>query len=91
MPDRIKLLYSHWVMKNPNFNFYFYDDEKIYSFLRENFGTEVLEIVKSFPKGVMRADFWRYALMYVRGGIHMDLDTICLKPVEKWDSYPFVN
>lgn len=32
----------------------------------------------------MRADFWRYAILYARGGIYTDIDTKCIKPVQEW-------
>jgi mannosyltransferase OCH1-like enzyme len=39
-------------------------------------------MVKSFPKGVMIADFWRYSIMYSHGGIYLDLDTLPVKPIK---------
>lgn len=32
----------------------------------------------------MRADLWRYLKLAMVGGVYADMDTRCLKPVEKW-------
>jgi mannosyltransferase OCH1-like enzyme len=44
---------------------------------------------KEYPIGVMRADFWRYAILYIYGGIYLDIDTQPLLSIEKWEYYPF--
>ena len=38
----------------------------------------------SLPFGVMRADVWRVAIVYIYGGLYTDLDTICLTPINQW-------
>jgi mannosyltransferase OCH1-like enzyme len=38
----------------------------------------------SFPVGAMRSDFWRYAVIYMHGGIYGDIDTWCKRPVQQW-------
>ena len=40
-------------------------------------GAEMLAIYHSFPLGVMRADFFRYAMLLDQGGIYADVDTAC--------------
>ena len=37
-----------------------------------------------YPLGVMKADFWRYCVMFVEGGIYSDLDTEIFVPINKW-------
>lgn len=38
----------------------------------------------ALPIGVMRADVWRVAVIYVYGGIYADLDTECRASVCEW-------
>lgn len=42
------------------------------------------QVYRSFPLGVMRADFWRLAILYVHGGLYSDVDTRCIRPVHQW-------
>ena len=32
----------------------------------------------------MRADMWRYAILYAFGGIYADIDVLALHPMEQW-------
>jgi alpha 1,6-mannosyltransferase len=38
------------------------------------------------PKPVLKADFFRYLIVYIRGGIYSDIDTVNLKPISSWVS-----
>jgi mannosyltransferase OCH1-like enzyme len=44
----------------------------------EEFGEEIYEAYKRLPLDVMRADLWRYCVVYKFGGIYADADAICL-------------
>ncbi len=37
----------------------------------------------------MKADFWRYAVMYFYGGVYMDIDAMPLKALRDFKHYPF--
>lgn len=45
---------------------------------------ESLRVYRSFPLAVMKADFWRYAVLYARGGLYADVDVNALRPVAQW-------
>ena len=32
----------------------------------------------------MRADFWRYAILYARGGLYADVDVQSHRPLQQW-------
>jgi hypothetical protein len=63
---------------------YVFDDDDVRALARSFFGDAVAATVDSFPLGVMRADWWRYAVLYVHGGIYADVDTQCLRPIKEW-------
>jgi mannosyltransferase OCH1-like enzyme len=46
-------------------------------------------MIRNFPKGVMKADFWRYAVLYFYGGVYTDIDTDPYKSIRDWPHYPF--
>ena len=57
---------------------HFYDNAMCDAFMKEHYqGTDVYKAYASLTKPVMRADFWRYCVLYEFGGIYADCDTIC--------------
>ena len=42
--------------------------------MKASFDNETYTAYRSFPLGVMRADMWRYAVLYKRGGLYADVD-----------------
>ncbi|KAJ3101809.1 hypothetical protein HDU97_001035 [Phlyctochytrium planicorne] len=43
-----------------------------------------VEVYESFRKGVERADFWRYVVVWVWGGVYADGDVVPLRGVDGW-------
>lgn len=73
-----------WRTQNPNLTATLHDDAAAAAFIRDFYGSEAYNIFQSFPLGVMRGDFWRYAVLYAYGGIYGDIDTQCIKPIQQW-------
>jgi mannosyltransferase OCH1-like enzyme len=80
-PTLQKALQS-WKQFVPEFAYHFYTDEMCDEFMKnvmvEEFGEEIYEAYKKLPIAVMKADLWRYCIVYKYGGIYSDVDTICL-------------
>ncbi|GAV28863.1 hypothetical protein PMKS-002341 [Pichia membranifaciens] len=45
----------------------------------------VIEAWKLMPKFILKADFFRYLVIFARGGVYSDMDTLCLKPIGEPD------
>lgn len=45
---------------------------------------EVLEAYNAMPMPVIKADFFRYLILYARGGIYSDIDTWAIQSAIKW-------
>lgn len=73
-----------WRRINPDWRHEFLDDDGITEFVRGNCMAEELEVFSGLPLGVMKADFWRYAVLYKRGGVYADIDTSCQIRAELW-------
>jgi len=69
-----------WMKYSYKFNYQFYTNEMCEDFIKYNFEPDVYEAYKKLPEHVpvMRADLWRYCIIYIYGGIYADSDTICL-------------
>lgn len=71
--------------ENPNWNYEIFDDEDIKVFILENYGETILSYFNKISDtyGAAKADFFRYLLIYKRGGIYIDLKTTFTKPLDE--------
>jgi len=60
--------------RNPEYSYEFYDDERILKFLSEEYGNPVLSAYQKLNIGAAKADFFRYAVLYKKGGVYLDID-----------------
>lgn len=69
--------------QNPDWTYVLYDDDDITDFISTNYGSEVLAAYLSISPdyGAARADFFRYLLMYHRGGVYIDIKSACREPL----------
>ena len=70
--------------KNPTFSFYLYDKEKRDSYMESSWGKE--DISKIYFKsifGPMKADIFRYCILYELGGYYFDIAKGCKCPLNQ--------
>ncbi len=72
-----------WRMKrmNPEFRYEFYDDDRIENFLRAECSQEVFHAYKKINIGAAKADFFRYNILYKKGGVYLDIDSTTTKSI----------
>lgn len=58
------------------------DDADCLAFVRERF-PKYLKVYSQL-RPVEKADLWRYLVIYERGGVYGDFDTLCRKPLADW-------
>jgi mannosyltransferase OCH1-like enzyme len=68
---------NSWKVHSSTFNYQFYTDEMCNIFIKENFSADVYAAYIRCPMAVMKADLWRYCVIYHFGGIYADTDTVC--------------
>jgi len=78
VPDRWKKAQQSVIDKNPNWNYTLLTDTDNENIVKQNF-PDFYQTFISFPYGVQRADAIRYIILYLYGGIYLDLDYICNK------------
>lgn|GEM_PF-119548 len=61
-------------LRNKGYSYEFYDDERILGFLLAEYGQEMLDIYNRLNIGAAKADFFRYAILYKKGGVYLDID-----------------
>ena len=81
---------DRWKEVCPEWRLYFYTDADIYTFFKSHFPIYHKELPK-IPFGVVLADCFRYAALFVHGGLYSDIDTFPLKRIpEEWLNYESV-
>ena len=65
-----------------NYTYYLYDDIDAKDFLLKYFDKEVFDRFNSLKKGAHKADLLRYCLLYVYGGVYLDIKMILIKPLD---------
>ncbi|WP_312077922.1 glycosyltransferase [Chryseobacterium sp.] len=70
--------------KNPGWRYQFYDDNQILDFFAKEFPSEYLKAYKSLTIGAAKADFFRYAVLYIYGGVYLDIDSYDKTPLDKF-------
>lgn len=73
-----------WKHLNPDWTHGYMSGQDREDFFRTEFGGEVFDTYMKYPLGVMKAGLWRFAILYVHGGIYADLDTECVNPISTW-------
>jgi mannosyltransferase OCH1-like enzyme len=58
---------------NPEFEYYLFDDADCQNFIEEYFDPSVLDAYDKLIPGAFKADLWRYCVLYVNGGIYLDI------------------
>ena len=71
--DRLHDCYLSWDIDG--YEHIFFSDKKADVFMQENFNN-IYDVYHNLPLPVMKADLWRYCIIYHYGGIYADMDTI---------------
>jgi mannosyltransferase OCH1-like enzyme len=58
---------------NPRFKYFLYDDNDCREFIRTHFKPDVLWAYDSLIPGAYKADLWRYCILFIHGGIYLDI------------------
>jgi len=81
--ESIDKLRSTWIELNPEFVYKYYDDADILEYLKNHFDERIQLAYNRILNGSMKADFFRYCVLYHEGGLYIDIDISCLKPLVK--------
>jgi len=70
---------------NPDWQYYFYDLEKMQQFINEHYEKRYVEAFNKINPayGVAQADYFRYLLINKVGGVYLDTKSVITKPLEQ--------
>lgn len=66
---------------NPEYSYELSDDADCKKFILDNFGKVYASAFDDLIPGAFKSDFWRYAKLYIEGGVYMDIDFTELEPL----------
>lgn len=84
LPDESLPCIRSWTSLNPEWTYQFCSDADNAEFFQTFFSADLFALYDLLPLGVMKADLWRYAVLWEFGGIYTDIDTVCLEPLDGW-------
>ncbi len=68
-----------WKKLNPDFSYLFFDDKSCFKFIYKNY-PQYLDLYESLI-AIEKADVFRYLVLHKYGGVYVDMDTSCYKPI----------
>lgn len=72
---KLKSLHKKWEIK-------IYNEDDAQNIIT-NWLPELLPIYNAYPHYIQRADLFRVVLVYLFGGVYMDMDMFCIKPLDQ--------
>lgn len=84
LPIYVRETAQTWIDKNPKYEFKYVNAKQREEFILKYFGTEWLKRYSKGVSGSMKADVWKYLVMYQFGGVYTDMDYSCERPISFW-------
>lgn len=70
-----------WKKLNPHYDHIMWDENKIINLISDHF-PHFLDKFNSYPNVVQKVDAAKYMILYVYGGIYVDMDCECIKNID---------
>ncbi len=72
-------------LRNPGWDYRFYDNAAREKFINDEYGSAVLKAFRRIrPEyGAARADFFRYLLLYRKGGVYLDIKSTAMRSLDE--------
>lgn len=84
-------MFESFENKNKHWKLEFFSSSEREDFLKKHkkefidlLGYDVFKRYFEIKNGGAKADFWRYCVIYLNGGVYTDSDTFCEKPLDDW-------
>lgn len=77
---------AQWAVKNPGFVHELFNDDTTFATVKHLYqhAPEVVEAYKLMPEVILKMDFFKYLILFAKGGVYADVDTVPLQPVPNW-------
>ncbi|RCK58247.1 putative glycosyltransferase HOC1 [Candida viswanathii] len=84
--ERYKDGERQWAYKNPGFVHELFNDDTAHAMVRHLYKQipEVIQAFERLPEVVLKMDFFRYLILFAKGGVYADIDTYPIQPIPNW-------
>lgn len=72
-----------WKDKNPDWEVKYFSASDREMFVKNNYDNDIYKLYKALPISIMKKDFWQYLVVNKMGGLYVDMDSVCLKPLSE--------
>jgi hypothetical protein len=76
LPEKMAQIVNRTKELNADYDYELWDDKECRQFLLDNFGQNYANAFDILIPGAFKCDFWRYAVLYINGGVYMDIDMV---------------
>ena len=87
IPPKLKNYHKTCQSINNDFRHMFWTEDQIQELLLNSFGLDYVDLYNYYKVPAQKADFARYAILYVWGGIYLDMDIVCRKNLKPFLRY----
>ena len=78
LPKKMQENVDRMRIVNPEFNIQIFDDCDCRKFIKNNFTEDILTAFDTLKPGAYKADLWRLCILYINGGIYIDIKFNCI-------------
>ena len=78
LPEKMKENVDIMRKVNPEFNIQIFDCDERREFIKNNFPEDILIAYDTLKPGAYKADLWRLCVLYINGGIYIDIKFNCI-------------
>ena len=81
VPQEYRYYASTWKKYNKNYEYLLWDQDSINQLICKMY-PKYVELYEALPTMIQKIDFSKYCIIYAYGGIYVDMDCECLKPID---------
>ena len=85
LPEKMRENIINIQKQNPELEYFLFDDNDCVDFIGTHFDNDVLDAYNKLIPGAYKADLWRYCVMYIDGGVYLDIKYQCV------DGFKFID
>lgn len=83
--ERLCNLILDWSIRNPEYDYFLFDDKAVDNFIRLEYGPEIFSSYACVKVGAAKCDVWRLLVIYSFGGVYFDADVKPLSSFKDWN------
>jgi mannosyltransferase OCH1-like enzyme len=80
MPELLSELANTWIQHHPDCQYILWGEDSLHELLQAKF-PDLVQLMTSYAYEIQRIDVYKWLLLHEFGGLYVDLDCKCLRPI----------